>query len=301
VALQALGIIKQLEARNVISLDELEHNSAEYLHVIIEALKLAFKDGEEYIADPAKADIDYSDLLKDDYLFERSKLFDPNSANNNFDHGLLDPSRKSDTSYFTVTDGDGSACSFINSNFETFGSGVVPPQCGFALQNRGANFNLKPDTRNVFEGGKRPYHTIIPAMITNSDESLYATYGVMGGFMQPQGHLQVLINLVIFEFNPQQALDAPRICLTNDTASKDSGRGAQSPVSSARTIVQCEKGIPPDVIKKLKGLGHNVNVPEKFHTFGRGQVIKKRIDERGQIVYAAGSDMRGDGAAIPYI
>jgi gamma-glutamyltranspeptidase/glutathione hydrolase len=300
VALIAAGIIKQLDRKGVIDLKSMEHNSVEYLHLIIETLKFAFKDGEEYITDIDKLDYNVEDLLTDAYLAERARLFDPTKANPDFDHGVINPKYRSDTVYFTASDSEGNACSFINSLYQGFGSGVIPKGCGFCLQNRGSNFNLTPGTRNSLEGGKRPYHTIIPAAITNADGSLLATYGVMGGFMQPQGHLQVLYNLSLFGFNPQSALDAPRICLDADPESEDNGLGADSPVSTATTIVSVEQGVDPEVIEELKKLGHKVVVPASHQGFGRGQVIKKTVSN-GKLVWSAGSDMRADGCALPQI
>lgn len=298
VALIALGIIKQLDKRGTIDLKKMKHNSAEYIHLISEALKFGFKDAEEYISDPETTDVKATDLLTDEYLSRRADLFDPEKVNHDYDHGILDFSR-SDTSYFTVADAEGNACSFIASIYQLFGSGIIPKDCGFALQNRGCNFNLTPGTRNCLEPSKRPYHTIIPAMLTRKDGSLYASYGVMGGFMQPQGHLQVLLNLELFGMNPQRALDAPRICINADEG-VDSGRGADSPVSTNVTKLDIEEGIPEDVVAKLKQMGHRtaVLVGNDRHWFGRGQIIKRDAENK---VYSAGSDLRGDGAAIPQI
>jgi gamma-glutamyltranspeptidase/glutathione hydrolase len=304
VALIAMGIIKELDKNGVVALKSMKFNSVEYLHLIIETLKFAFKDAEEFVTDIDKLDYDVNDLLTKEYLSERAKLFDPKKVNNKFDHGVLNPSLKSDTSYFTASDSEGNACSFIASLYQSFGSGIVPKGCGFALQNRACNFNLTEGTRNAYEGGKRPYHTIIPAMVTNlADDSLYASYGVMGGFMQPQGHLQVFNNLKLFGFNAQTALDAPRICLYADENAHDSGLGADSPVSTSATIVGIEEGIPEEVVAGLKALGHKVRVftGKGRQLFGRGQIIKATTTSNGQIVYSAGSDLRGDGSAIPLV
>jgi gamma-glutamyltranspeptidase/glutathione hydrolase len=304
VAIIAIGIINELDRQGKISLKSMKHNSVEYLHLLIETLKFAFKDGEEYITDIGKLDYNPQDFTNPEYLRERAKLFSPNKANDKFDHGVLNPSRKSDTSYFTVTDSEGNACSFIASLYTAFGSGIVPKGTGFALHNRGSNFNLTPGTRNCFEGGKRPYHTIIPAMITNTaDSSLFCTYGVMGGFMQPQGHAQVAFNLKLFGMNPQDALDAPRICLYPDPDGVDSGLGSDSPVSTPQTIVGIEEGISSEVIEGLRKLGHNVKlvVGAERGLFGRGQVIKCERNTSGSILWSAGSDLRGDGHAQPQL
>lgn len=298
VALQALSTLKELNKRGDIDLSKLEHNSVQYLHAVIETLKFAFKDGEEYISCPELLDYDPNDLLHEDYVKQRADLFNKNEINHEYDYGVLNPSRKSDTVYFTVSDAEGNACSFITSVYSDFGSGIIPQGCGFALQNRGCNFNLKQGTRNVFAGGKRPYHTIIPGMITQG-EDLYAAYGVMGAFMQPQGHVQVLNNMVLYGMTPQQALDAPRICLTIDDEYADSGLGADSPVSSGnRVIVACEDGISDKVIEGLEKLGHKTRRISGHGRalFGRGQIIK-RVGK----VWSAGSDPRGDGAAVPQL
>ncbi|CAN6598170.1 hypothetical protein TRVA0_001S05402 [Trichomonascus vanleenenianus] len=301
VALQALGTINELVRRGTIDLTKMKHNSVEYLHVIIETLKYGFKDAEEYVTDVEKLDYDVEQLLSREYLSKRADLFDPAKANKDFSHGVINPLHKSDTVYFTVSDQYGNACSFITSVFQSFGSGVVPSECGFPLQNRGANFNLVKGTRNCLEPSKRPYHTIIPAMITKQNGDLYAAYGVMGGFNQPQGHLQVLLNLDLFKLSPQQALDFPRICLYAGAPDTGMMMASSNPSSSlAETVVGVEEGIDPEVVKGLESLGHKVKVVTGFgrSLFGRGQIIRKS-ESHGKLVWSAGSDPRGDGAAIP--
>lgn len=225
-------------------------------------------------------------LLDPEYLAERAKLFNPNKILDSTSHGS--PAHNhSDTVYFAVTDKDGNGCSFINSNYCGFGTAIIPKGCGFTLQDRGANFVLEQGHPNCYAPGKRPYHTIIPAMITNPDDgSLHTVYGVMGGFMQPQGHVQVLLNSLVFKLNPQAALDAPRFCIGGDY--------------QMGSLVHIEEGISPEVVEGLKKLGHNVQVMSGMDraVFGRGQVIRTHWDDR-QLVYSAGSDPRGDGAAMP--
>ena len=198
----------------------------------------------------------------------------------------------SDTVYFSVADSEGNGISFINSNYTGFGTGIIPAGCGFTLQNRGANFSLANGHPNALAPGKRPYHTIIPAMVTNAaDQSLHSVFGVMGGFMQPQGHVQVLLNMLVFKMNPQAALDAPRICI--GSGMPDDGQVMDSTVS-------LEEGISEEVGQQLMEMGHTVEILRGHHRarFGRGQVIRAHTED-GQLVYSAGSDMRGDGAAIP--
>ncbi len=231
-------------------------------------------------------------MLSPEYLHERAKLFHSTRASVDLQHGS--PAHNHcDTVYFAVTDRWGNGMSFINSNYGGFGTGIVPAGCGFTLQNRGANFSLDAAHPNRLAPNKRPYHTIIPAMITNpSDGSLHTVYGVMGGFMQPQGHVQVLLNMLVFELNPQAALDAPRMCI-----------GAGMPGADGTVFdrtVYLEEGIKEKVVEELRGMGHRVQVVGGYQRglFGRGQVIRAHSEE-GQIVYSAGSDPRGDGAAMP--
>ncbi|KAH3679512.1 hypothetical protein WICPIJ_008613 [Wickerhamomyces pijperi] len=332
VALLALGLIKALDAKKVIDLSKLEHNSAEYLHLIIEVLKLAFKDSEEYVHDPEHALKDFgvsthdtiAKLLHPDstYFQTRCQKFNPEKSLQNSDlhsseshssgpTSLPDKTFQSDTAYFSVTDSEGNAVSFITSVYHNFGSGIIVPNRGFFLQNRGANFSLLPESKNFIKGGKRPYHTIIPGLITESKgqeqqdsarEQIYATYGIQGGFNQPQAHVQVYLNLLLFGMTPQQSLDAPRISLTPDPRSNhtDAGHGTNGPVSNAVTVVNIEEGIPQEVVDKLKALGHEVRYTTGLarRVFGRGQVIRKESKVGEQLVWGAGSDMRGDGAAV---
>ncbi|KAJ8604261.1 hypothetical protein MRB53_041859 [Persea americana] len=269
VALMGLGMLEQLEkAGKIKSFKQSDHNSVEYLHALIEVLRLAFSDGTWFITDP--------DVKKISSTARR-------------------PSLSSDTVYFSVTDPEGNAASFIISNYMGFGTGIIPKGCGFTLQNRGANFMLNPpDHPNIYAADKRPYHTIIPAMVTNAaDESLHTCFGVMGGFNQPQGQIQVLLNMLVFGMDPQSALDAPRVCIEPG--------GVTGEDDKVRTTeVYLEEGISAEVAEGLKALGHQVFVLDDFarSTFGRGQVIRRHLEE-GQQVWSAGSDQRGDGQAIP--
>jgi gamma-glutamyltranspeptidase / glutathione hydrolase len=187
----ALEILEELETAGKIPrfLDK-DHNTAPYLHAIIETLRIAFADASWWVLDPNMTKLLAKELISKSYLSERAKLFDPTKASEVIDRGS--PAHyHSDTVYFAVTDQEGNGISFINSNYTGFGSAIIPKGCGFTLQNRGANFNLEKDHPNVLAAGKRPHHTIIPALITNiADGSLHSVYGVMGGFMQPQGHVQ---------------------------------------------------------------------------------------------------------------
>ncbi|GAB4573027.1 MAG: gamma-glutamyltransferase [Anaerolineales bacterium] len=272
-ALIALNI---LEGFDLASMDFL---SSEKMHLMIEAMRLAFADAKWYVSDPAFSKIPIKELLSKEYAGERRRLIDLKRATVDPQHGS--PVNSSGTVYLSVVDGMGNACSFINSNYMGFGTGIVPKGWGFTLQNRGHNFSLDPHHPNVLAPGKRPYHTIIPAMVTRvADNSLYASYGVMGGFMQPQGHVQVLSALKDAGLDPQSALDLPRFCIDAESAG---GR------------VDIEEGMPIETVNALREMGHSLNEVSGYEraVFGRGQVILR--GEAG--VLCGGSDLRADGYA----
>lgn len=274
-ALLALNILEPLELCN------LEPMGAERFHLLIEGMRLAFEDTRWFVADPATNPAPIDDLLSKEYASKRRELIDLKQANPSISHGA--PTSSSDTVYLSVVDGEGSACSFINSNYYGFGTGIVPKGWGFTLQNRGFGFSLDPRHPNALAPGKRPYHTIIPALITREhDDSLFACYGVMGGFMQPQGHLQVAVALIDDGLDPQSALDRPRFCIENGTAA-----GA----------VAIEDGVPPSMLAALEGMGHRVKriTGMERALFGRGQVILR--DPHSGTLWG-GSDPRADGVAM---
>ena len=275
-ALMALNILEGFELSSLAPL------STERLHLMIEALRLAFADARWYVADPTFFDVPIEQLLSKEYAAERRGLIDRMRATIDPKQGT--PVNSSGTVYLSVVDQFGNACSFINSNYWGFGTGIVPKGFGFTLQNRGHNFSLDPNHPNALEPGKRPYHTIIPAMVTREDRSLYASYGVMGGFMQPQGHVQVLSALVDNGLDPQSALDLPRFCID---------------VEEAGGRVALEEGISPEVIAELESMGHPVYTLRGLDRslFGRGQVIL-RDEQTG--VLSAGSDPRADGCAMTH-
>lgn len=315
--------------------------SAEELHRVVEALRLAFADVASHVGDyrndPAALKALLDEVLSDEYTAKRAALVDDAAAAEAAlaSEGLR--SSTSETTYLTCVDREGNACSFICSNYMGFGSGLVPVGCGFTLHNRGANFRLgPPDHPNVLRGGRRPYHTILPSMVTDNRHGgrLVATFGVMGGFMQPQGQVQVLYNLLKHGMDPQAALDAPRLCLEP----RNKGPSAMQ-LDSARpkdgVVVYLEDGIAGDVRGKLRAKGHDVAPDDvrgrKRNLFGRGQVIavtyvddeggeqeppavgvavgggaadggspRKRLRSApaGRRVLWAGSDGRGDGCAM---
>ncbi|OJT10074.1 hypothetical protein TRAPUB_13430 [Trametes pubescens] len=247
-ALLALGLLDNLEEQGKIgSLLEMEHNSAEYLHILVESMRLAFADSQFYVTDPEFSKIPVEQLLSKEYLASRAKLIDPTKTNPNVVHG--NPVHSSDTVYFSVSDQWGNACSYIQSNYAGFGTAAVPKGCGFTLQNRGSNFTLDASHPNALQGGKRPYHTIIPAMALRGQE-LFLSYGVMGGFMQPQGHVQVLLNL-LRGYTVQAALDAPRFCISAGSPDTESAQSSES--GDINSEVYFEEGITDAVVEKLRG------------------------------------------------
>lgn len=296
VALLALGIIEEIEKVHGLSVLDMPHNSPEYLHVLIEALRMAFADAQHYVADPAHHQVPVAELLSEPYLRKRAKLFDPAKAS---DHVNGDPFACSDTVYFTAADRDGNACSFIASNYAGFGTGAIPAGCGFTLQNRGAGFRLQEGHFNCVRGGARPYHTIIPGMVTTGDD-LLMSFGVMGGYMQPQGHVQVLLN-TLRGFSPQASLDAPRFCIS--AGLPDAGTKNAQQAGNFNAEIFFEEGIAPETVDALRSMGHRCEVAQDFQRsiLGRGQMIRKVTDPSGRTVWAGGSDPRADGCAVGQI
>ncbi|KAG9076361.1 hypothetical protein FS749_011880 [Ceratobasidium sp. UAMH 11750] len=295
-ALMALGILEAAqEAGKIKPLLEMEHNSVEYLHSLIEALRLAFADTQYYVTDPGVVHVPVKEMLSKEYLKERAKLFNPTASIPDVHHG--NPIHSTDTVYFCVTDQWGNGCSFIQSNYAGFGTAAIPKGCGFTLQNRGSGFVLESGHPNQLSGGKRPYHTIIPAIATRGDE-LFLVYGVMGGFMQPQGHIQVLLN-ILRGFSIQSALDAPRFCIS--AGSPDAPVVNSSKAGDINSEVYFEEGIPAETVENLKAMGHDARLALGFKRImmGRGQIIQKLSSK--ELVWAAGSDPRGDGHAVAQI
>ncbi|MEM7621909.1 MAG: gamma-glutamyltransferase family protein [Planctomycetota bacterium] len=304
-ALIALGILGRFETHRM------EPDEPRRLHLQIEAMKLAFRDAERYVADPALMDIDPAVLLDDEYLAERASQIDPDRTQE-FGHGVPPAGG---TVLLTTADADGTMVSFIQSNYTGFGSGVVTPGTGISLQNRGCCFTLEPGHPNALGPRKRPYHTIIPGFVTrdvtkpdgSTEEIPVMTFGVMGGFMQPQGHVQVLMRVRDHRQNPQAALDAPRFQIQQ-------GRR-----------VDLEPGFNEEVYETLEAMGHEIRrFSSRSASFGRGQAIYNLAsgapdhnapdhdttarDAAGQndpqrpsqSGYYAASDSRGDGQAVGY-
>lgn len=252
------------------------------LHAMIEMMRLGFADARAFVTDPEFMTTSYHDLLDTGRIGRRAeKLFDPTQA-------TIDgaPDASSCTVSFQVVDSEGNAISFVNSNYMGFGTGMVPKGCGFTLQNRGFGFTLEAAHPNCIGPSKRPFHTIIPAVLTHSDTGeLYATISNMGGNMQPQGHLQLTVGMLAGNLDPQAVIDAPRFCITDGT------QGG---------TVFLEKGVDEEVLKGLREKGHKMRGKVAGHErsiFGRAQIIKR---DRQTGVLWAGSDGRADGCAIGY-
>ena len=273
--LTALLLLNMLDGMDLTSL---RTQPSLYYHTLIEATKIAFADRNRYIADPAFAKVPVKELLSKDYAARRRALIDPAKAIDSPAYGDLRIG--SDTTYFTVVDKDRNAVSFINSIFSAFGSAIVAGETGIVLQNRGAGFSLEPNHPNRIEPGKRPFHTLIPAMVFK-DGQLSMSYGVMGGDVQAQGHVQLLVNLIDRGLNLQQAIDAPRVRYI-------SGRG-----------VMMEDELTAPVIGDLIQRGHERVLPGTGLThralMGGGQAIM--IDPATGTLLGA-SDSRKDGMAL---
>ncbi len=275
-ALQILNILEQYDISNM------GHNSAEYIHIFTEAKKLAYEDRAKYYADMNFADVPVKELISKEYALERNKLIDLKKAASTYDTGIFE---NGDTIYMTVADSDGNMVSLIQSNYRGMGSGMVPPNLGFMLQDRGEMFNLDPKHRNSLEGGKRPFHTIIPAFITKDDKP-FISFGLMGGGMQPQGHAQIVVNIVDFQMNLQEAGDAPRI--RHFGSSEPTG---ETMINGG--FLSLESGIDNQVRSELMKLGHNLK--DEKGGYGGYQAIM-RVDG----VYYGASESRKDGHASGY-
>jgi gamma-glutamyltranspeptidase/glutathione hydrolase len=267
---QGLAALIALALLEGTDLPQHPQGSAASFHLQIEAMKLAFADARRYVADPERAEVPVTGLLNPTYLAARRELIAPQARRPEPGHPT-----QGGTVYLCTADRDGMMVSYIQSNYEGFGSGLVVPGTGIALHNRGACFNLEPDHPNEAAGGKRPYHTIIPAFLTRAGRPI-GPFGVMGGHMQPQGQVQVVTGLLDYQLNPQAALDAPRWRVE---------QGLE---------VKFELGTPEQVLHDLAACGHTVRLEPERGIFGRGQVIWRL--ESG--VYVAGSDKRSDGTAV---
>jgi gamma-glutamyltranspeptidase/glutathione hydrolase len=275
-ALQILNILENFDISSM-TLD-----STEYIHLFTEAKKLAYEDRAKFYADPKFTDIPLERLISKKYARERSKLINFEQAADSFEAGNLE---NGDTIYLTVADKDGNMVSLIQSNYWGMGSGMVPNNVGFMLHDRGMMFSLDPEHNNSLIGGKRPFHTIIPAFVTH-DGDPFISFGVMGGAMQPQGHAQIIINLVDFGMNLQEAGDAPRI--RHSGSSQPTGE-----VMTKGGYLSLESGFSQKTRVGLETLGHKIQ--DEIGGYGGYQAIMKKND-----VYFGASESRKDGHASGY-
>lgn len=270
-------------------------NEADRLHTLIECMRIGFADAQQWVCDPSVMSIPLDALVSDAYARSRQGDIDPKRAAQRVPYG--DPMAGSDTVYISVVDSEGNACSFINSLYKGTGSGLVVPGTGVSIQNRAQLFMLDPEHPNALAPHKRPYHTIIPAMTLFNEAyangeytgDLHACYGVMGGYMQPQGHLQMLVNLLDLGMSPQQALDVPRWRMDKP----DHGLGALDPGG----VVSMEEGWRFATLAELARRGHPIEPVDGFARidFGGGQIIL-RDPQSGVLI--GGSDPRKDGCAV---
>ena len=270
-ALMAVGILEHFD------LKALGVDSVAAQHLQIEAMKLAFADLYRYVADPQAMEVSAEQLLDRDYLAARAKEIDPTKATH-FGPGVPDAGG---TIYLSAADESGMMVSFIQSNYMGFGSGVVLPDAGISLQNRGAGFSMDPASPNVVAGRKRPFHTIIPAFLSHQGRPVMS-FGVMGGDMQPQGHLQTLVRMLDYDQQPQAACCAPRWKVNRDFT------------------LDVESTMDPAVVEGLKAMGHELkSIEDPYMDFGSGQFIW-RLSDNLEDGYVAASDSRRDGQAVGF-
>jgi len=277
----ALQILNILEGFNIAAMG---FGSSEYIHVFTEAKKLAFEDRAKYYADPVFSALPVMQFISKKYAAERRKLIDREKAAKIYDPGKIEAGN---TIYLTVADKYGNMVSLIQSNYRGMGSGMCPTGLGFILQDRGEMFSLAEGHNNVYAPGKRPFHTIIPAFITKNNKP-WISFGVMGGDMQPQGHVQIVVNLIDFKMNLQEAGDAPRIHHI----------GSSEPTGQQMTnggILLLESGYRTEVIQKLMSMGHTI----QWNLGGYGGYQAIMWDEKNKVWFGA-SESRFDGQAAGY-
>ncbi len=283
---QGIAVLQMLNILEAYDLKAMGHNSADYLHHLIEAKKIVYEDRAKFYSDPDFNELPIQQLISKEYAAERRKLLNPRRASRRIPAG--DPKLESgDTIYLTVADDERNMVSLIQSNFSGFGSGLVPDGLGFGLQNRGALFTLEEGHFNVYAPHKRPFHTIIPAFVTK-DGKPFLSFGVMGGAMQPQGHVQILCNIIDFGMNVQEAGDAPRF----------RHFGSSQPTGEIMTDggeVALESGIPMEVMRELVHRGHRIRFVSG--SFGGYQAIM--YDAKNDVYHGA-SESRKDGQAAGY-
>ena len=285
-ALQMVNILKNVD------LSRWERGSPEAMHYMVEAKRIAYADVARFYADPDFAKFP-QDLLSEEYGAKRFKLIDPTKATPEFGPGEPKLEGEGDTTYMTVVDGDGMMVSLIQSNYRGMGGGLVAPGTGFMFQDRGELFSLDPAHPNAYAPGKRPFHTIIPAFV-KKDGKPYMTLGLMGGGMQPQGHVQVLVNIVDYGMNLQEAGDAARF---NHDGGPQPTEAFEGPFADPLGTLFVEPGIPAPTVEALRAMGHKVEVVDNGMMFGGYEAIA-RDPETG--VLTGATEMRKDGQAAGY-
>ncbi len=281
---QGIATIQILNILEGFDLARLGFGSAEYIHLFTEAKKLAFEDRAKFYADPRFSAVPVSQLISKKYAVERRRMISPSKASKRYDPGKIEAGN---TIYLTVADKFGNMVSLIQSNYRGMGSGMCPTGLGFVLQDRGEMFSLDPGHANAYAPGKRPFHTIIPGFITKNGKP-WISFGVMGGDMQPQGHAQIIINLIDFKMNLQEAGDAPRIYHS----------GSSEPTGQQMTdggILYLESGFRWEIIQKLLSMGHRV----EWNLGGYGGYQAIMWDDKNKVYYGA-SESRKDGQAAGY-
>ena len=285
---QGIAALQMLNVLEAFDVAKMGFNSPEAIHVMVEAKKLAWADRAKFYADPDFAEIPLAGLISKKYAAERRKLIDLNRAAKSVDAG--NPAlRDGDTIYLCTADDEGNMVSLIQSNYRGMGSGIVVPGLGFMFQDRGELFSMEPGHANVYAPGKRPFQTIIPAFAMK-DGKPWLAFGVMGGGMQPQGHVQVLTNMIDFGMNLQEAGDAARW----------QHEGDNEPTGEEMTdsgYVEVETAVPWETVRELRRKGHDVRIG--FGGFGGYQAIKVEMRD-GQRVYVGASESRKDGQAAGY-
>jgi len=281
---QGIATLQMLNILENYDIAGMGFGSPEYMHLFIEAKKLAFEDRAKFYADPDFNKLPVKELISKEYGKKRAALIDQNRAARSYPSGFPE---SPNTIYLTTADKDGNMVSLIQSNFRGMGSGMTPGKLGFVLQDRGELFTLEEGHMNVYEPHKRPFHTIIPAFITK-DGQPYISFGVMGGGMQPQGHTQIVCNIIDFGMNLQEAGDAPRI----------SHEGSSEPTGEKMTdggVVSLESGFSYDTIRELMSKGHKISFEKG--PYGGYQAIM--FDSKNKVYYGA-SESRKDGQAAGY-
>lgn len=284
---QGIAVLQMLNILEAYDLRAAGWGSLRHLHLLLEAKKLAFEDRAKFYADPAFNEIPVAWLIGKEYAAERRALIDEHRAAHAYPAGEQPPAH-SDTIYLTTADREGNMVSLIQSNFRGAGSGMVPDGLGFSLQTRGESFSLRPGHFNSYAPGKRPFHTIIPAFVTKNGAP-WLSFGVMGADMQPQGHVQILLNVIDFGMNLQEAGDAPRVY--HEGSSDPTGA-----VMHAGGVVHLETGFPTSTVEGLRAMGHTVVVDHQG-VFGGYQAIGFNAESG---VYTGASESRSDGQAVGY-